>query len=917
MKTILSAAVGALLAMSAVNARAQTKAAQRNVELAIEQQSLADALNDWAKQTGLQLVSQSSEMMNSTPAPAVKGSYSPQAALEELLKGTSLTYEWVSDRAVAIRSKPQVLPPLGGAHVDGTSQSVQVARLDQGGEGPLLAHDSEAVAQNFEPRNPARGANGGLRPHAQEVEEVIVTGTHIRKQRNNTVPVTVLDHKFIESTGYTTTAKLMESLPQNFALTTQSGVNVPGTSGSRNQGTAINLRGLGEGTTLVLLNGRRMAPSERSSAVDISAIPIAAIERVEVLTDGASALYGSDAVAGVVNFVLRRDYEGAETLVSSGGARGGVRETRFGQLAGHTWDSGNILGSISYYDRDLLPASARDFVPADSLIGSLSPRDRNYSALVSGQQELSDAVSLFGDALYTKRDSFNLGGDVSFGQDARITNPAVTADLGLRWNVTEDWQLETVGTYSRNKVDYTLDRQSGFPATAESVATVRGAQLKADGALFDSTGGPARLAIGGEWRSESYDELLRALGSNDVSGRIDAEQTVRSAFAQLYIPLFGAPNERAGLRRLEVSLAGRLDDYSTAGSSFDPQLGVMWEPVSGLRLRSSWGTSYKAPNLHDYSLTGNGAAAFVVDNTDGALFPEAPHSVFDIVQLTGTNSDALSPQESESTSVGLEFEPEALPGFELSLNYYRIRYRDQIATPPDAGTVLTNPDAFNDLIVRDPSEALINDFIAAANLGFGLTTFDINFNTPNPDFNPAAVELAVDLRKRNLSIAKTSGLDLAAQYRLDTPAGAVQFGLAGTYILNLEQQLTRQSVAFDSVDTPYNPPKLRSRGFITWNTNGWDAGLFVNHVGSYSDTRIQPHEQVSSYTTVDVRLAYAFSRDGGALTSGLTLAASVQNAFDRDPPRLTVLNPSSDMGFDPTNANPMGRFVSLEIVKAW
>src|SRR5689334_11238266 len=112
MKTILSAAAAALLVLCAVNAGAQAKASEKKVDLAIKQQGLADALNDWAQQTGLQFVSPSSEMMNLTLAPRIEGEYTAQRALEELLKGTSLTYEWVSERAVAIREEPRIVPAV-------------------------------------------------------------------------------------------------------------------------------------------------------------------------------------------------------------------------------------------------------------------------------------------------------------------------------------------------------------------------------------------------------------------------------------------------------------------------------------------------------------------------------------------------------------------------------------------------------------------------------------------------------------------------------------------------------------------------------------------------------------------------------------------------------------------------------------
>ena len=110
----------------------------------------------------------------------------------------------------------------------------------------------------------------------------------------------------------------------------------------------MNLRGLGAGSTLVLLNGRRISASGLNAQFfDVSNIPLTAIERVEVLTEGASAIYGADAIAGVVNFILRDEYEGAETRLSYGeDGKGDTAELLLGQVFGKGWDSGRFV--LSY-----------------------------------------------------------------------------------------------------------------------------------------------------------------------------------------------------------------------------------------------------------------------------------------------------------------------------------------------------------------------------------------------------------------------------------------------------------------------------------------------------------------------------------------------------------------------------------------
>ena len=151
-----------------------------------------------------------------------------------------------------------------------------------------------------------------------EVETVIVTGSNIRRANlETTVPITVLDERAIELRGALLPSDLLTSLP--------SVSNLPenetrlGSSGARGDNANLNLRNMGATATLVLINGRRMAinpfTAGLSQAVNINHLPTQGIARIEVLRDGASSVYGSDAVGGVINYVLRRDFEGVETLL--------------------------------------------------------------------------------------------------------------------------------------------------------------------------------------------------------------------------------------------------------------------------------------------------------------------------------------------------------------------------------------------------------------------------------------------------------------------------------------------------------------------------------------------------------------------------------------------------------------------------
>lgn len=194
------------------------------------------------------------------------------------------------------------------------------------------------------------------------LENVSVTGSLIkRSEETNALPIQIITSLDIAKTGVSTAAELIAKLPAMQGLTTP-GASVGGGGGGIQ---TANLRGIGSQYTLVLLNGRRMAPATAGGTIDLSTIPISAIERVEVLTDGASALYGSDAIAGVVNFILKKNVQ--STTISgrvdrpqeSGGAsRSFDLTTGFGDF---DTDGFNIMLSLSHEKQESLAASERDF----------------------------------------------------------------------------------------------------------------------------------------------------------------------------------------------------------------------------------------------------------------------------------------------------------------------------------------------------------------------------------------------------------------------------------------------------------------------------------------------------------------------------------------------------------------------------
>ena len=192
---------------------------------------------------------------------------------------------------------------------------------------------------------------------AEPVEKFQVTGSRIKRaDLEGALPVTVIDREAIDFSGQTSVADLLRNTSFNStgSFRPQSGSSAQGVS-------QINLRGLGASRSLVLVDGRRLARSPSTgSSQDLNGIPAAAVERIEILTDGASAVYGSDAIGGVVNIITRKDFNGVELRLGAAEIEheGGDREE--GSLIfGASSDKGSMLGGISWNSRDIV--FARDF----------------------------------------------------------------------------------------------------------------------------------------------------------------------------------------------------------------------------------------------------------------------------------------------------------------------------------------------------------------------------------------------------------------------------------------------------------------------------------------------------------------------------------------------------------------------------
>ncbi len=289
------------------------------------------------------------------------------------------------------------------------------------------------------------------------IDEVVVTGSHIARGDLNSVgPVTIMTAPEIAATGVTSLEVLLQRLPSSAGFGGNQGSAYWVSNG---WGTPqINLRGLGINRTLVLLNGRRIVAggTGANTSVDLSMIPVSIIERIEVLKDGASAVYGADAVAGVVNIITKKSFEGVEAAIKAGAAfEGDAEELQLDLTWGVSNDRGNLMANLSYQDagevympdrvdcpktevggelvcfgssstiggRALLPDGTRinfnqdpngdpkSWAPYDPLVHNfdfnqsfniVNPLKR-LSFATFGNYDISESVTFFGELMYTNR----------------------------------------------------------------------------------------------------------------------------------------------------------------------------------------------------------------------------------------------------------------------------------------------------------------------------------------------------------------------------------------------------------------------------------------------------------------------------------------------------------------------------------
>lgn len=842
-----------LFAIGSVRAVEAQPAPQASSSSAIPPMSVKHALIEFATREHLQLiyVSQVADGVLSKGAPA---GLSQRATLQAILAGTGLKFDFLNEdtlrifseeSAEASRKAPAAVSATAGAPVPAASEPEQ---------------------------KPAT------------LGTVFVTGTHIRGAPPASPVIEITNEQMIQA-GQTELGEVIRSIPQNFSGGQNPGVTL-GSGGINNQnvtgGSALNLRGLGQDATLTLLNGRRMAYSGFGRGIDISQIPMAAVERLEIVADGASAIYGSDAVGGVANIILKTDYNGfSETTRVGGATSGGNQQWQQSLTFGKSWSTGGFIAVANYSRSDEIDASQREYTSYLDSPTYLLPSSSTRSLLLTGHQEISDVATFKLIGFYTQHDSTSKVvqfGDLAtqwMGNEQYQIAPTLSFDLPGTWSLTID------GTFGRDRGtgSQLITGPYGYESSYCYCNRTTAVEIHSEGSLFKLPGGDAQVAFG--------------FGYNKVSSG-GASEGNKHAYGELYLP-FVSPSAGVPLvNQLSLTAAVRYETYSSYGDVTTPKLGLVYAPTQDFDFRASWGKSFKTPT-------------FTQKNQRYSLYLWAPTSIggpsypppATALMTWGGNED-LQPERAKSWTFTFGLHPRAMPDLSMKLSYFNIDYKDRIGQPLASYTqALSNP-AYAPFINYQPTLSQIQALVDLAGQDF--------LNFARVPYDPANVIAIAENRYINFISQDIQGFDLDVRYAFDIGSNSFTLSENANWIQS-KQKSSPQAQPITLAGTAFNPPSFRSRLGLTWERGRFLTSAFHNFIGGVSDTRSIPSVKGKSMQTFDVVGIYRPTDD-------VDVSVSIQNLTNETPPFLRN-SLSFGVNYDSTNYSAIGRFVGVSITKRW
>lgn len=965
----------------------------------IEADVAASALTQFAIEAHWSVLFLATDQLSTVRLAPLYARTQPEQALLRLLAGTGLGCRFVAPKKVVVDS---------------------VARTQNGPNhcAPPPSHSPWTLGRLS---TTSMTSDGEAHERPERLAEVVVTGSHVHgNYETGSLQITLLESDPLWA-GANTVADVIRRLPADFRGGPSEDTRWVGAESQSNSGVGAggNLRGLGSRATLVLMDERRITPSgSQASFVDLLNFPLLAVERIETVLDGASAVYGSDAVGGVINVIMRKHYDGAKTFADFGtGTDGTQHQARIGQIFGKDWDSGGGVLVLEDYHRSALPAARRseassDLTPWGPNLGSpysspgtlltglgsfvmpaqplslpvnfqtlqagqrlsdlyadsdMLPNQRRLSTYLYAHQTLIDGVDAFVQFLGTQRNaSQRQGGDraplsipdkdtlftnvppeanpltleYDFGgilgpEDLRVKVRTFNIATGVEADLAHGWHASTsVADALEQESQYTFNAAnlgvienalltgtpadvfnplSGSPTTTAAATTIRAQpwfgmhsemwqfHLAADGPIVRLPGGgDLKLATGTEYRNQ----LFRTGLSDGAGGPVtstDLGRRLYAAYGEVLIPVIGPENTTCGLRKLDLSLAARYEDYSDFGSALTPRYWLQYSPVDGVQIRASYARSTRAPNLGDLNTQQN--VSFLAALPD----PAAPGGTARVLAWAGGNA-SLTPERATSRTVGLHLAPLSVPAFQADLNYINTAFTDRIQTTGSVNnqlipTLLTDPQ-YQEIVNRQPTGAQ-QQSICASTLFAGQAS-----QCPN-----APINAIVDLRSLNIAALYTQGIDFSVSGTLTAPVGAFYDSLTGVYLLKFSQKQTPQADAQNLLNTINNPINLQIVETLGWRWQDIAAQLTAYYSNGYRDPISIPTRSIRSWRSLDADLAYTIGEDTPHGLRGITLELNVQNFFNRQAPR--AVNRVSGIGYDEENADLTGRIIQFTISKKW
>lgn len=579
----------------------------------IPAQPLGSALLEFAQQAGVPALFPGEDFQH-LDSNTVEGEFCRQEALDALLDGHQVEGFIDDSGQLAIRQ--------GGGEASALTQGEDMQQENSPGRKTLLGSMMTAILAGTVAA-PATAQETAADEGA--LQEITVTGSRVaRSGMSAPTPVTVMDSEAMNSLNPGQLIESLDQLPQFFNNTRPDGPAAGAySSGSAGQ-SFLNMRGMGANRTLVLLDGRRMVPTSKLGSVDINLIPEAMVERMEIVTGGASAAYGSDAVTGVTNFILNTDFTGFEARVQGGMTDRSDRDNEeislsFGADIG---TRGHVLASAEYYHSDsLFGYDDRDWFrdwshidnpdpdgPREITMPNVGSRQYTHGGLITGgplagTQFLADGTPApFEPGVVQDAESQSGGDGLNPIRDNEIYPETTRENLFLYgdYDISDNLTVYAQGIFARGQIDYLVSELAQFSPFGEATVFEDNAYLPDSVRQRMQTAGVSSVPLG---RRSSLQDW------QDVEGSENETQALTAGFTYTFDnnwQMNGYYQDGSNTRKLN-SYTARLDRaYRAMDAVVEPGSGevvcrsTLSNPDDGCEPANMFGSGNMSQDAVDY-----------------------------------------------------------------------------------------------------------------------------------------------------------------------------------------------------------------------------------------------------------------------------------------------------------------------------